>query len=113
MGLFISFIFIIFCLSLSNISASNISINNTSSGDIHGALSIANSNDNIILQSGSYSGSNNINLQIIKNITIRGKGSSNQAIINGGGVSQLFSTAGNNLNIHLLMLLLLMLLMGS
>ena len=86
-------------LASSTINAANITINDTSSGGIHGALSSANSSDTIILQPGSYSGSNNTNLQVNKNITIRGNGSSNQVIINGSGVSQLFSTAGNALNI--------------
>ncbi|MCL2157111.1 MAG: hypothetical protein FWH54_03715 [Methanobrevibacter sp.] len=76
--LFIIFsIFLIAILSISTISfvsAANITISPTTSGGLLTAIDTAKNGDTIYLENGVYTGEDNIELRIDKNITLRGKG---------------------------------------
>ncbi|MDR3063235.1 MAG: hypothetical protein LBU40_03735 [Methanobrevibacter sp.] len=82
----------IFCLySLNSASgAENITISNSSS--IKGAVDDGSNYDTIILENGTYSGKNNTNILINRNITIIGK-YANGAILDGERKSSFFETS--------------------
>ncbi len=90
-------IVLIIC-SLSTISAATHSItNSTSDGGIRTALNGASPGDIIELADGTYTGNNNTNMTINKNITIQGK-TKDKVILDAQGLSRIFTIA-NNMNV--------------
>jgi hypothetical protein len=73
------------------------SIDNTTSGGIRGALTGAIPGDTIELEEGTYTGNNNTNMTINKNITIQGK-TKDKVIIDAQGLSRIF-TINNNFTV--------------
>ena len=71
---------------ISDVSAADITISPTTSGGLKQAIETAKSGDTIYLKNGVYSGENNTNITINKNITIKGLGS--QVILDGNNKAQ-------------------------
>ena len=78
-------------------AATTHNINNTTSGGINGTLATATDGDIIELEEGTYTGNNNTNMTINKNITIQGK-TKDKVILDAQGLSRIF-TIGNTLNV--------------
>ena len=72
-------------------------INNTTAGGISGALNSSSPGDIIELDEGTYSGNNNTNMTITKNVTIHGK-TKDKVILDAQGLSRIF-VINNNLNV--------------
>lgn len=70
-------------------AATTYNINNTDPGGINGTLNGADDGDTIILDEGTYTGNNNTNIMIKKNITIQGK-TKDKVIIDAQGLSRIF-----------------------
>lgn len=70
-------------LTISSVSANEVTINNTNSDGIKGAIN--NGNSTIVLESGTYKGENNTEIEIgsgfSNNITIKSKNPNNKAIV--------------------------------
>ena len=73
---------------ISSISAVNISINPTTTGGLSAAIESSNDGDTIYLEKGVYTGENNTNIRINKNITI--KGQSSNVVLDGHRKNQIF-----------------------
>ncbi len=81
----------------SGFAATTTTINNTDSGGISKALTDSAHGDIIELEEGTYTGNNNTNMTINKNITIQGK-TKDKVILDAHGLSRIY-TIGNNLNV--------------
>jgi len=77
-------------------------VNNTTTGGINGTLNDPTTapGDTIILDDGTYKGTNNTGITINKNITIQGK-TKDKVIIDAEGARRIF-LIGNNLNVTLI-----------
>lgn len=82
-------------VSLQAGSAATTNINNTTSGGISEALNNATDGDTIGLDQGIYTGSNNTNITINKNITIKGNGPGSNVIIDAQGLNGIFIIGDN------------------
>ncbi|MCL2116220.1 MAG: Ig-like domain repeat protein, partial [Methanobrevibacter sp.] len=92
---------ILLIASLSVTFAANTTISNTTANGIIGAVNNASVNpgDTIFLSPGVYNKINNdTNITIYKNVTIQGIGSKDQVIIDGKGLTRIFTIA-NNFNV--------------
>jgi predicted outer membrane repeat protein len=87
----------IFILSISAVSAAEVTVNSVSGDKISGGLSSALPGQTIELI-GTFTGVNNVNISINKNITFTSN-PSNRAIIDGGGTDFLFSNI-NGFNVR-------------
>ena len=86
-----------FSLQLSSATSSDdIIINNTTDGGIIETLDSIDSGDTIYLTPGVYSGENNTNILVDKNVTFQGRG--DKTVIDGQGRNGLF-TIGENVNV--------------
>ena len=72
---------------IGNVNAANQTITNTTNGGLKTAIENVNNGDTVYLESGIYSGVNNTNLTISKNITISGKGN---VVIDAKGINRIF-----------------------
>ncbi len=92
--------FLVF-VSFSSVTGANpINIDNsTSDGGIKNAVDNLDNNGTLFLDNGIYSGVNNTNILINKNVTIVGK-DKQSTIIDGSGISRIFNiTSGNSLTL--------------
>ncbi|WP_157082556.1 beta strand repeat-containing protein, partial [Methanobrevibacter cuticularis] len=84
-------------VSLSNSFAADTNITNSTAGGLKNAVNQSANNDRIILSDGTYTGDNNTDIVINKNLTITGKTKAN-TIIDLVGVNRLFTiNPGSNL----------------
>ncbi|MCL2116629.1 MAG: hypothetical protein FWH29_10475 [Methanobrevibacter sp.] len=99
--LFLVSIFLITTIAISTISmvsAVDIGINTTTLGGLKQAVKNANDGDTILLKNGVYSGKNNTNLIITKNINIKGLGSN--VVLDGQGKNQIFIVSGKKVSLR-------------
>ncbi len=96
LGLLIFTVFLLATTMQTDFAATN-SINNTTTGGISGALNSSSPGDIIELDEGTYTGNNNTNMTINKNITIQGK-TKDKVILDAQGLSRIYTIA-NNLNV--------------
>ena len=96
LGLLIFSVFLLATTMQTDFAATN-SINNTTTGGISGALNSSSPGDIIELDEGIYTGNNNTNMTITKNITIQGK-TKDKVILDAQGLSRIF-TINNNFNV--------------
>ena len=93
---------ILFALSLicsfSTISAANNTIGTADSGGISQGIDDTGNGDTLFLNSGTYSKTNDIGINLNKNITIQGNGPADTVIINCEGQNSIF-LLNNNLNV--------------
>ena len=73
---------------IGSVSADNQIINTTSTGGLASAIENVGSGQIVYMENGVYSGKNNTNLTISKNLTISGKGSN--VVIDGKGLNRIF-----------------------
>lgn len=94
-ALLLSIIIIILAIyMIGAVSASETTISNTTTGGIKAVIGTASPNDKVILNNGIYSGVNNREIDIAKNLTIIGKSKGN-AIIDGQNVGRIFNINEN------------------
>ncbi|MBZ9570083.1 Ig-like domain repeat protein [Methanobrevibacter sp. TMH8] len=92
-------IFLLAVISLqAGFAATTTTIDNTTAGGISGALGSSSPGDIIELDEGTYTGNNNTNMTINKNITIQGNGPTGKIILDAQGLSRIF-IIDNNLDV--------------
>ncbi|MEA4956373.1 MAG: hypothetical protein VB038_01425 [Methanobrevibacter sp.] len=96
LGLVIFTVFLLATTTQTDFAATN-PINNTTAGGISGAINSSSPGDIIELDEGTYSGNNNTNMTIAKNVTIQGK-TKDKVILDAQGLSRIF-VINNNLNV--------------
>jgi len=90
--LIIFLIAIIAISTISIVSAADITISPTTPGGVKQAIETANPGDTILLENGVYKGIDNTEIQINKNINIKGKGSN--VVMDGQGKNRAFDIQG-------------------
>ncbi|MPL91434.1 hypothetical protein SDC9_37502 [bioreactor metagenome] len=93
LGLLIFTVFLLATTTQTDFAATN-PINNTTNGGISGVLNSSSPGDIIELDEGIYTGNNNTNMTINKNITIQGK-TKDKVILDAQGLSRIFTIANN------------------
>lgn len=87
--LVLSLIVVFLGISLGTVSAEDIIITNTTNGGLKTAINNVSDGDTVYMENGLYTGSNNVNLTISRNITIEGKG--DNVTIDAQGYSRVFN----------------------
>jgi predicted outer membrane repeat protein len=90
-------ILLLFAFSLQSLSAANIT-NSTSGGIAKGLLDTPD-NGILLLDAGNYTGVTNKDLNITRNVTIKGNGSTDSVTIDAEGTKRIFSITANNLHV--------------
>jgi len=84
---------------ISVVSAVDITISPTTSGGLKKAMETAKNGDTILLKNGVYTGKNNVNLIINKNINIKGLNS--KAVLDGEGKTQILRITGKKVKVSI------------
>ena len=82
---------------ISELSAADITIDPKTSGGLKKAMETAKNGDTILLKNGVYTGKNNVNLIINKNINIEGLGS--KVVLDGEGNNHIFTITGETVSL--------------